>query len=101
MSEKHLNIQRAIKLHNLTQAKVVEKMNEQASLANEDYSITLQSFKNTLQVGNPTTKTLIRIAEAIGCPVGELFDDFREAAQDALRCPKCGTPLNIEIKEQE
>lgn len=103
VSEKHLNVQRAIKRYGMTQKDVVDKMEEQAKARNEKAPMTLQSFKNTLCGGNPTTKVLLRIAEAIGCEVGELFDDFNEHKRSApeFACPHCGKPITITLGKEE
>lgn len=47
--------------------------------------------------GNPTVGTLQRIAEAIGCNVGDFFAD--EVQQGITHvCPHCGKPIDVEIK---
>ena len=45
---------------------------------------------------NPTIGTLQRIADIIGCKVGDFFAD--EYPVSRLVCPHCGKPLHIEIK---
>lgn len=58
----------------------------------------LLSDKNDMR-----TSTLIKIANAIGCNVGELFDDNSNAtgfSHDSFSCPKCGTKYKI-VEEQE
>ena len=53
--------------------------------------------------GQPSMPSLIKIAEALGVELWELFADGREiaaryqeqGAPDALRCPKCGARLTI------
>lgn len=54
--------------------------------------------------GQPSMPSLIKIAEALGVELWELFADGREIAAryqeqhptpDALRCPKCGARLTI------
>ncbi|MBQ0073644.1 MAG: helix-turn-helix transcriptional regulator [Prevotella sp.] len=48
--------------------------------------------------------TLIKIANSIGCSVGELFDDYKETCDHSpttLTCPKCGAKLSITINEEE
>ena len=53
---------------------------------------------------SPSFPSLVKIAEALGVELWELFADGREiaaryqeqaAAPDALRCPKCGARLTI------
>ena len=47
--------------------------------------------------GNPTVETLNRIADAIGCPVTELFV---QPQKDALmiNCPHCGKDITIKVE---
>lgn len=51
---------------------------------------------------NPTTGTLRRIAEAIGCNVTDFFSDEVEQVQEGAKtsihvCPHCGKELKIHI----
>lgn len=53
----------------------------------------LLSDKNDMR-----TSTLIKIAKAIGCNVGELFEDNANNTgnlHDSFSCPKCGTKFKI------
>ena len=47
--------------------------------------------------GNPTVETLNKIADAIGCPVTELFEQPKSDTA-FLSCPHCGK--NIYIKAE-
>lgn len=47
--------------------------------------------------GNPSTEILLRIADAIGCPVTELFEQPKSDAA-FLTCPHCGKSIEIGIK---
>ena len=43
--------------------------------------------------------SVIKIANAIGCSVGELYDDFNEEKdKNTITCPKCGA--KFELKEE-
>lgn len=44
--------------------------------------------------GNPSTEILLRIADAIGCPVTELFEQPKKDSL-SFTCPNCGHPLKI------
>lgn len=44
------------------------------------------------------SSTIIKIAEAIGCSAGELYDDFCKVDDsNCITCPKCGA--KFELKE--
>lgn len=47
--------------------------------------------------GNPSTEILLRIADAIGCPVTELFEQPKKDRL-SLTCPHCGKNINIKIE---
>jgi len=51
--------------------------------------------------GNPTINTLQRIADAIGCKVGDFFVDEISDNKDlnSLVCPNCGAELELKMKE--
>lgn len=46
--------------------------------------------------GNPSTEILLRIADAIGCPVTELFEQPKKDGL-SLTCPNCGTEIHIKV----
>lgn len=46
--------------------------------------------------GNPSTEILLRIADAIGCPVTELFEQPK-TDRLTLTCPHCGKNINIKV----
>lgn len=46
--------------------------------------------------GNPSTEILLRIADAIGCPVTELFEQPKKDRL-SLTCPHCGKNINIKV----
>lgn len=46
--------------------------------------------------GNPSTEILLRIADAIGCPVTELFEQSKTDSL-TLSCPHCGKNINIKV----
>lgn len=54
--------------------------------------ITLSTHIN----GNPSTEILLRIADAIGCDITELFS--RDSLENTITCPKCGA--KFELKEE-
>lgn len=47
--------------------------------------------------GNPSTEVLLRIADAIGCPVTELFEQPKKDAL-IINCPHCGKSINIKVE---
>ena len=45
------------------------------------------------------SSTIMKIAEAIGCSAGELYDDFNKVDDsNTITCPKCGA--KFELKEE-
>ena len=44
---------------------------------------------------NPTVNTLQRIADVIGCKVGDFFRDEIESQEPTGVCPHCGKPIVI------
>jgi transcriptional regulator with XRE-family HTH domain len=52
--------------------------------------------------GNPTVKTLQRIADVIGCKVGDFFRDEMDteiAHGSSLVCPHCGKEISIKAEK--
>ena len=50
--------------------------------------------------GNPSTEILLRIADAIGCPVTELFEQPKKDTL-TLSCPHCGKSITIKAEKDE
>lgn len=55
------------------------------------------------QINNPESlnmKTLLKIANAIGCEVGDFFNASNQSAstESPLVCPHCGKPLKVRIE---
>lgn len=46
--------------------------------------------------GNPTVETLNKIADAIGCPVTELFEK-PQSDGFSITCPSCGKSIKIKV----
>lgn len=46
--------------------------------------------------GNPSTEVLLRIADAIGCPVTELFEQPKKDAL-TINCPHCGKDITVKV----
>lgn len=48
---------------------------------------------------NPTINTLQRVADAIGCKVGDFFlDEIIADSNNTITCPKCGA--KFELREE-
>lgn len=47
--------------------------------------------------GNPTVETLNKIADAIGCPVTELFEQPKKD-NVSLTCPHCGKNITLKVE---
>ena len=77
-----LMIKEAMKRYGTSVNEIAEKMGISR--------VTLSTHIN----GNPSTEVLLRIADAIGCPVTDLFE---QPKKDALtnNCPLCGIDITI------
>lgn len=88
-----MDVKTIVKQHGFTLKDVAEKM-----------GISRVTLTQNLQ-RNPTVNTLQRIADVIGCRVGDFFRD--ELADElcehspGLTCPHCGAKLNISITAEE
>ena len=45
--------------------------------------------------GNPSVEVLERIADAIGCKVGDFFESSDD---NTITCPKCGNSIKIKVE---
>ena len=80
-----LMIKEAMKRYGTSVNEIAEKMGISR--------VTLSTHIN----GNPSTEVLLRIADAIGCPVTELFEQPKKDAL-TLNCPHCGKSINIRVE---
>lgn len=80
-----LMIKEAMKHYGTSVNEVAEKMGISR--------VTLSTHIN----GNPSTEVLLRIADAIGCPVTELFEQPQKDGL-SLTCPHCGKSINIKVE---
>lgn len=84
-----MNIKKVIKEKGFTSTKVAEVM-----------GITTGGMSQLIK-GNPTVGTLQRIADVIGCKVGDFFRDEIELPEPEAKeyavgvCPHCGKPVKI------
>lgn len=74
-----MNIKKLIKAKGLTSKEVADRM-----------GITTVGLSQHIN-GNPSVQVLERIAEAIGCEVGDFFEK-------SATCPHCGKKINIKIE---
>lgn len=86
--KQELAIKDAIKRHGTSVMEVAERMGISR--------FTLSTHIN----GNPSAEILLRIAEAIGCPVSELFTPSLGESPGGFVCPKCGARLKITLDEE-
>lgn len=73
------------------------------------YGLTVAEVARRLQItnvalsqhlnGNPSVKTLQRIADAVGCEVGEFFSDENNTQENGsfITCPHCNKKIPLEI----
>lgn len=82
-------IKELLKEKNVTQQDLADRL-----------GVTRISIVKTL-AGNPSQETLERIANALEVPIWQLFISPQELQREnhSLVCPKCGTPLELKIKE--
>lgn len=80
-----LIIKEAIKRYGTSVNEVADKMGISR--------VTLSTHIN----GNPSTEILLRIADAIGCPVTDLFDRPKKDSL-SLTCPHCGKDINFKVE---
>lgn len=81
-----MDIKNVIRKKGYTMEQVAEKM-----------GITRITLSQSLS-RNPTMNTLQRVADAIGCKVGEFFlDEIQQDPDNTIVCPKCGS--RFELKE--
>ena len=81
-----MDIQSVIKARGYTQNQVAEAL-----------GVTKSSLSQSVHNDNTSVKMMRRIADVIGCKVGDFFLDEIEAepATPSLVCPKCGTRLRL------
>ena len=80
-----LMIKEAIKRYSTSVNEVADKMGISR--------VTLSTHIN----GNPSTEILLRIADAIGCPVTDLFERPKKDSL-SLTCPHCGKDINLKVE---
>ena len=87
----HLRIKEVAQEHGMTLTDVCERCGYKS----------LPSFYR--QINKPESlnmKTLMKIADAIGCEVGDFFNPnyHLKSSDSTLVCPYCGMPLKIKIE---
>lgn len=83
-----MRFKEVLEKYGLTQTELAERLG-----INRVSVSRLFSEKNDMR-----SSTVIKIANAIGCSVGELYDDFdEEQNKNTITCPKCGA--KFELKE--
>lgn len=72
-------VKTALKARGMTQKELAERL----GILPQQLNITLH--------GNPSLSTMHKVADAIGCSVGELIEPPH------LRCPKCGARFTLTL----
>lgn len=86
-----MDIQSIIKEKGFTQNQVAEAL-----------GVSKSSLSQSVHNDNTSVKMMKRIAEVIGCKVGDFFrDELDESPTEGIVCPYCGKPLNIQIGKDE
>lgn len=83
----------------IEQLKIKEAIKEHGTSINEvAEKIGISRFTLSTHVnGNPSTEILLRIADAIGCPITDLFEQPKKDGL-SLTCPHCGKNINIKVE---
>lgn len=84
-----MDIKGTIKKHGFTLERVANEL-----------GVSKGSF-STATKGNPTTNTLRKIANVIGCNITEFFEDETNEQSTAFVCPHCGASLRISVQEEK
>ncbi len=84
----NMDIQSIIKEKGFTQNQVAEAL-----------GVSKSSLSQSVHNDNTSVKMMKRIAEVIGCKVGDFFRDELDASPaDGFVCPHCGKPLNVKVE---
>ena len=86
-----MNIQAVIKEKGFTQNEVAERL-----------GVTKSSFSQTVHNENTSIKMMRKIADVIGCKVGDFFrDELTETLPSSdgqtITCPKCGEVIRLDV----
>ena len=81
-----MDIKSVIKMHGYTIERIATEWESK-----HGKSITRGALSQSIN-NNPTIDTLQRIADVIGCSVGDFFAD---ELSNTIVCPKCGTKLKV------
>lgn len=86
-----MNIQAVIKEKGFTQNEVAERL-----------GVTKSSFSQTVHNENTSIKMMRKIADVIGCKVGDFFRDELTESQSpsdaqTITCPKCGEVIRLDV----
>ena len=84
-----MRIREVIKEKGMTTQEVADQMQISLSALNQSIS------------GNPSIKVLRRIAEVVGCQLGEFFTDELEEKKNTIPCPYCGRDINVSLLKKE
>ena len=83
-----MNIQAVIKEKGFTQNEVAEKL-----------GITKSSLSQSVHNENTSVKMMQKIADVIGCKVGDFFRDELDLPESpSIVCPHCGARINIKVE---
>lgn len=83
-----MDIQSVIKEKGFTQNQVAEAL-----------GVSKSSLSQSVHNDNTSIKMMKRIAEIIGCQVGDFFkDEMTPSSSSELVCPHCGKPINVKIE---
>jgi transcriptional regulator with XRE-family HTH domain len=77
----------------------IDKILKEKHLSKTDLAKRMKLSRESLYrilSGNPTLDNINKLADALGVPITDLFE---QPTGDTITCPKCGAKLEIKAKE--
>lgn len=81
-----MRIKELLKQRGMTAKELAEKLNLSSAALSQSLN------------GNPTLERLTQIADCLGVPVSELFEDY-VTDKVTIRCPHCGNPITLKAEK--
>lgn len=79
---------------------VLKEKGKTIQMLSDEVGITYANMNNIVNgKSTPSLPTLQKIADALLCPIVELFEPQLSPDSNVITCPKCGTKLEVKEKE--